>query len=61
MTIHALLHAKDRLPPAIRDKHRREVRRLFKTGMSKRRIAAELGISRTSVRRFLEPPVSAGP
>ena len=48
-------------PPAVRDRHRREVRRLFKTGMSKRRIAAELGISRTSVRRFLEPAAAAGP
>ena len=48
-------------PPAVRDRHRREVRRLFKMGMSKRRIAAELGISRTSVRRFLEPAAAAGP
>ena len=48
-------------PPAVRDRHGREVRRMFKTGMSKRRIAAELGISRTSVRRFLEPTAAGNP
>jgi hypothetical protein len=46
-------------PPTI-TKHSSEVRRLFQEGVSKREIAKMLGISRTSVRRFLDeqpPPI----
>jgi putative DNA-invertase from lambdoid prophage Rac len=34
--------------------HAAEVKRLFQEGVSKREIARRLGISRTSVRRFLD-------
>jgi DNA invertase Pin-like site-specific DNA recombinase len=36
--------------------HAAEVKRLFQEGVSKREIAKRLGISRTSVRRFLDEP-----
>ena len=44
-------------PPVVRSKHQAEVQRLAQNGTSKRRIAQQLGISRSSVRRLLE----AGP
>lgn len=45
-------------PAKVRAKHQTEVRRLFKTGASKRQIALKLGISRSSVRRLLEAQAS---
>jgi putative DNA-invertase from lambdoid prophage Rac len=40
-------------PPTITE-HATEVKSLFQQGVSKREIAKKLGISRTSVRRFLD-------
>ena len=37
-------------------RHAAEVKTLFEQGVSKREIAKKLGISRTSVRRFLDEP-----
>lgn len=42
-------------PPSV-TVHKQEIRRLFKTGLSKREIAKRLKISRTSVRRLLDNP-----
>ena len=41
-------------PATVRNQHQAEVRRLAKAGTSKRQIAQQLGISRSSVRRLLE-------
>ena len=40
-------------PATVRNQHQAEVRRLAKAGTSKRQIAQQLGISRSSVRRLL--------
>ena len=44
--------------PITAGRHRQKVKELFRQGVSKREIAKQVGISRTSVRRFLTP--SAG-
>jgi len=45
-------------PPTVAH-HAPEIRRLFKKGLSKRKIAKHLNISRASVRRFLGPSAAA--
>jgi len=45
--------------PATAAKHSAEVRKLYRTGMSKAEIARWLEIGRTSVRRILSHPISA--
>jgi DNA invertase Pin-like site-specific DNA recombinase len=42
--------------PITAGRHRQKVKELFRQGVSKREIAKQIGISRTSVRRFLAPP-----
>jgi putative DNA-invertase from lambdoid prophage Rac len=37
-------------------KHRTEIKKLFQMGISKRQIASRFKISRSSIRRLLEPP-----
>jgi putative DNA-invertase from lambdoid prophage Rac len=41
--------------PITAGRHRQKVKELFRQGVSKREIAKQIGISRTSVRRFLTP------